>query len=232
MAVTRDDVIHTAIQLLQEVGLDGLTLRRLATELGISAPTLYWHVKDKRELLDLMAEEMVRTAREKMPPFPLDLPWDEKIAEGMRRQYEAIIAWRDGARVVAGNRPTEAALPQIERFLKIWVEAGFPPNEALAYILTFGDFITGCALEHQAEIERRRIQPADQTAEMWKHLEPYPTLEAATRTRGHGRGGHHSSFERGLRLLMTGLRLRHSELLAEKAKAAPEARPATSNLPA
>ena len=40
MAVTRDDVIQTAIQLLQEVGLDGLTLRRLATELGISAPTL------------------------------------------------------------------------------------------------------------------------------------------------------------------------------------------------
>ena len=36
MAVTRDDVIQTAIQLLQEVGLDGLTLRRLATELGIS----------------------------------------------------------------------------------------------------------------------------------------------------------------------------------------------------
>ena len=72
MAVTRDDVIQTAIQLLQEVGLDGLTLRRLATELGISAPTLYWHVKDKRELLDLMSEAMVRQAREKMPP---SWPW-------------------------------------------------------------------------------------------------------------------------------------------------------------
>jgi len=92
MTVTRDDVIHTAIQLLQEVGLDGLTLRKLATELGISAPTLYWHVKDKRELLDLMSEEMVRTARAKMPPFPENLPWDEKIAEGMRRQYQAINA--------------------------------------------------------------------------------------------------------------------------------------------
>ena len=85
MAVTRDDVIQTAIQLLQEVGLDGLTLRRLATELGISAPTLYWHVKDKRELLDLMSGEMVRMGREKMPPFPPGLPWDEKIAGNMRR---------------------------------------------------------------------------------------------------------------------------------------------------
>lgn len=218
MAVTRDDVIQTAIQLLQEVGLDALTLRRLATELGISAPTLYWHVKDKRELLDLMSAEMVRTAREKMPPFPQGLAWDEKIAEGMRRQYEAIITWRDGARVVAGNRPTEAGLPQIEQFLKLWVEAGFPPNEALAYILTFGDFITGCALEHQAEEERRRMQPADRSAELWKAIEAYPTLYTASKTRGAGgKGGLRSSnFERGLALLMTGLRLRRAELVAEK----------------
>ncbi|MEQ1770295.1 MAG: TetR/AcrR family transcriptional regulator C-terminal domain-containing protein [Devosia sp.] len=228
MAVTRDDVIRTAIQLLQEVGLDGLTLRRLATELGISAPSLYWHVKDKRELLDLMSEEMIRLAREKMPAFPVDLPWDEKIAEGMRRQYEAIITYRDGARVVAGNRPTEAALPQIEQFLKMWVEAGFPPAEALAYILTFGDFVTGCALEHQSESDRRRLQPADLSAELWKKMEAYPTLYAASKSRGAGHaaavkaGQRPSSFERGLRLLMSGLRARHAELMAEKQKAAPE----------
>jgi TetR/AcrR family tetracycline transcriptional repressor len=227
MAVTRDDVVHTAIQLLQEVGLDGLTLRRLATELGISAPTLYWHVKDKRELLDLMSEELVMMAREMMPPFPPDLPWDEKIAEGMRRQYAAIIAYRDGARVVAGNRPTEASLPQIEQFLKTWVEAGFHPSEALAYILTFGDFITGSALEYQAEMERRRLQPADQSAsELWKKMEAYPTLHAASKARGAGHeaavksGQRPSSFERGLRLLMGGLRARRAEIMAEKQKAA------------
>lgn len=228
MAVTRDDVVQTAIQLLQEVGLDSLTLRRLATELGISAPTLYWHVKDKRELLDLMSEEMVRMAWEKMPPFPTDLPWDEKIAEGLRRQYQALIAWRDGARVVAGNRPTEASLPSIERFLKLWVAAGFPPSEALAYTLSLGDFVTGCALEHQSEIERRRTQPADPAAGMWTRLDAYPTLKAAVESRGAGAraaaeaGRPNTNFERGLRLLMGGLRLRQSELMAEKQKAAPE----------
>ena len=227
MAVTRDDVIQTAIQLLQEVGLDKLTLRRLATELGISAPTLYWHVKDKRELLDLMSEAMVRTAREKMPPFPQGLPWDEKIAEGLRRQYEAIIAYRDGARVVAGNRPTEASLPQIEQFLKMWVEAGFPPNEALAYVLSLGDFVTGCALEYQSEIERQRIQPVDQTREMWTRLEAYPTLRAAVESRGAKKATgaasapripQHSNFERGLRLMMTGLAFAACRADGRKAK--------------
>lgn len=230
MAITRDDVIQTAIQLLQEVGLDALTLRRLATELGISAPTLYWHVKDKRDLLDLMSEEMLRAAREKMPPFPADLPWDEKIAEGLRRQYASMVAYRDGARVVAGNRPTEASLPGIEQFLKLWVSAGFPPNEALAYTLSLGDFITGCALEHQAEDERRRIQPVDQSAGLWDKLDAYPTLQSAVATRLNRRpdpgalpervAREHSNFERGLKLLMSGLRLRHTELMAEKQRAA------------
>jgi TetR/AcrR family tetracycline transcriptional repressor len=226
MAVTRDDVVQTAIQLLQEVGLDGLTLRRLATELGISAPTLYWHVKDKRELLDLMSVEMTRLAWEKMPAFPSDLSWDEKIAEGLRRQYEALIAYRDGARVVAGNRPTEASLPGIERFLKLWVDAGFRPNEALAYILSLGDFVTGCALEYQAEEERRRVKPVDDAAGLWSRLEAYPTLQAAVATRGGGgaalaaAGRPNNNFERGLLLMMNGLRLRHAALMAEKQKAA------------
>ncbi len=213
MAVTRDDVIQTAIQLLEEVGLDGLTLRRLATELGISAPTLYWHVKDKRELLDLMAEEMVRAQRAGEPPFPAGLSWDEKIAESMRRQYRAIIAYRDGARVVAGNRPTDAALPMIEQFMKLWVEAGFPPDEALSTILTFGDFVAGSALEYQSEIERRREQPPDRLAAVWTRMQDYPTLLAAARARAaSGEAG--SSFEHGLGLLMAGLRQRREELAA------------------
>lgn len=222
MAVTRDDVIHTAIQLLQEVGLDGLTLRRLATELGISAPTLYWHVRDKRELLDLMAETMVNDQRAKQPPFPENLPWDEKVAEGMRRQFQALIAYRDGARVVAGNRPTERAMPQIEAFLKIWVEAGFSPEEALASILSFGDYVTGSALEYQAEIERRREQPPEKQAEIWSNIANYPTLHAAALGRMKQLNGARfgASFEHGLMLLMEGLRARHAELMAEKQRAA------------
>jgi TetR/AcrR family transcriptional regulator, tetracycline repressor protein len=55
MAVTRDQIVAAALAQLDEAGLDGLTLRRLAERLGIRAPTLYWHVRDKRELMDLVA---------------------------------------------------------------------------------------------------------------------------------------------------------------------------------
>lgn len=40
-------VVRAALDLLNEVGLDGLTLRRIATELDVQAPALYWHVKNK-----------------------------------------------------------------------------------------------------------------------------------------------------------------------------------------
>jgi TetR/AcrR family tetracycline transcriptional repressor len=217
MTVTRDDVIHTAIQLLQEVGLDGLTLRRLATELGISAPTLYWHVRDKRELLDEMAETMVRDFRDQMPPFPANLEWWEKIAEGMRRQYQALISYRDGARVVAGNRPTESSLPMIDNYLQIWVDAGFPPEEALATILSFGDFVTGAALEYQAEIERDRESLPETRRKAWQQMTAYPNLRAAAegRRRQRQHGDHKSQFEHGLGLLIRGLRERQKELAAQ-----------------
>lgn len=219
MAVTRDDVIHTAIQLLEEVGLDGLTLRRLATELGISAPTLYWHFRDKRELLDAMAEVMVADFREKQPPIPEHLPWEEKIAESMRQQYRAIIAYRDGARVMAGNRPTDASLPMIELFIGRWVAVGFPPAEAMAMILTMGDFIVGSALEYQSEVERRRVQGEGAQKQVWAKMEAYPNLYAAATARALAMTGERrDSFEYGLSLMIVGLRERLKQIKQQKAE--------------
>ena len=46
-ALTREKVVRTALRLLDKVGLDGLTLRKLAAELRVQAPALYWHFKNK-----------------------------------------------------------------------------------------------------------------------------------------------------------------------------------------
>src|SRR5215212_11951836 len=57
--ISRNDVVRAAIEVIDDEGLAGLTLRGVAARLGISAPTLYWHVKDKRHLLDLVAEQVL-----------------------------------------------------------------------------------------------------------------------------------------------------------------------------
>lgn len=49
--LSRETIIAEALELLNEVGLDGLSLRPLAARLGVKAPSLYWHVPDKNALL-------------------------------------------------------------------------------------------------------------------------------------------------------------------------------------
>ena len=118
MPVTRGQIVAAALDLLDEAGLDGLTLRQLAGRLGIRAPTLYWHVRDKRELLDLLAaailDEALAAWREPQP----GQPWWEWLGARARVMRAALLAHRDSARIVAGNRPPESSLPGIERQLQ------------------------------------------------------------------------------------------------------------------
>src|SRR6266704_5325716 len=55
-SLSGDQVVTTAIQLADRHGLGGLSMRRLADELGITAMSLYGYVPSKAELLDVMAD--------------------------------------------------------------------------------------------------------------------------------------------------------------------------------
>jgi TetR/AcrR family transcriptional regulator, tetracycline repressor protein len=55
MKINRDMVTRAALKLLNEVGLERLTLRHLGRELKVQAPTIYWHFKSKEALIDEMA---------------------------------------------------------------------------------------------------------------------------------------------------------------------------------
>ena len=62
MPLERETVARAALVVLDEVGLDGLTVRRIAEALGVQNPALYWHFKNKQDLLDRMAEVMLADA--------------------------------------------------------------------------------------------------------------------------------------------------------------------------
>ncbi|WP_280469956.1 TetR family transcriptional regulator [Nocardia brasiliensis] len=57
-------IAQAALDLLDEVGLDGPTMRKVAAALDVQAPALYWHVANKRELLDAMARNVFVAAIE------------------------------------------------------------------------------------------------------------------------------------------------------------------------
>jgi TetR/AcrR family tetracycline transcriptional repressor len=202
----RDRVVRAAIELLDQVGLDGLTLRKLAAELGVQAPALYWHFASKRELLDHMAQVIGEEAAE------VDLDghaWDEGLAAYARNRRKALLAHRDGARVSIGNRPVARMLPLIETALAHLVLAGFTPVEGMRHMVAINTFVTGFVVEEQAEQHRNaeegRTEEQDQAVLRSLLADPtYANLGAAIRDGGDPNGV--DTFEHGLRLLMDGMR--------------------------
>ncbi len=218
MAITQDKVVRTALRLIDDVGLEGLTLRRLGGELGVSAATLYWHVRDKRALLDLVAEAIVAEHRPPIRPAH-GQPWWEWLTDGAWAQYRALVGHRDAALVVAGNRPTESSLPAIEQVIGSLVEVGFPPREALESILIVGHFVLGSALEHQAEAARGAATETDAArAVRLRNADDLPNLAAAIRT--GPAPDPDSTFRHGLALIVAGLRARHAELTGTRTTSA------------
>jgi len=79
VTATRTDVVAAATRVLDRMGLDALSMRAVAAELGVGVSTLYWHVRDKRELLTLIVEESLRDLR-----APESGPWDARLAAFLR----------------------------------------------------------------------------------------------------------------------------------------------------
>ncbi|WP_327673457.1 TetR/AcrR family transcriptional regulator C-terminal domain-containing protein [Kitasatospora sp. NBC_00458] len=201
MALQRDDVVRTALRLLDEVGIDGLTTRRLARELGVQSPALYWHFKSKRELLDLMAEAMLAEA---LPPDRRPEPehWPDWLAADARAKRAALLAYRDGARVHAGTLPTVGELPAVEAQLDALCRAGLRPRTALRLLLTIDRYLMGWVTEEQAwrqDAEQREQPPFPDEA-----LRDLPLLREAADTLRMT--DHDADFEYGLRVLIEGFR--------------------------
>jgi TetR/AcrR family transcriptional regulator, tetracycline repressor protein len=211
--VTREAVVDAALGLLADGGLEAVSFRRIAARLGVAGPTLYWHVDSKRQLMDLMAEELLRRAGVDHAGPVRGQPWWEWLRDDARRMFDALVATRDAPRVLAGNRPGVDSLDSIERALGVLVDAGLAPGDAQHALFAIGSYVIGSAIEWQAEAERSASAPLptrddeDLTALRTEVLAGHPVLLAAiTEVLDEP---HRTTFEFGLDLLMAGLRSRY-----------------------
>jgi TetR/AcrR family tetracycline transcriptional repressor len=157
MRLERQLVVRAALDLLNKVGIEGLTTRRLAEELGVQGPALYWHFKNKQELIDEMAMALLAEAHGDVEPRE---DWAEWMAEGARRMRQTLLSYRDGALVLAGFRPSQPA-GRLDRSLIFAPlrEAGFDPDDAKMAMITVGLFTFGWAMDEQAA--SGRAPPSD-----------------------------------------------------------------------
>ncbi|WP_405464502.1 TetR/AcrR family transcriptional regulator [Streptomyces jietaisiensis] len=199
----RARVADTALRLLNEVGLEGLTLRAIARELDVKAPALYWHFKDKQALLDEMATEMYRRMIAGIPLDPGET-WRERLLKTNRGLRAALLAYRDGARVFSGSRFIGAAhAEQMEDTLRVFKEAGFTLAQAVRATQTLYLYTIGYVTEEQGvqpmADERREGYDVEERARL---LAEYPLSAAAGREIFEDFDRH---FEEGLGLLLAGV---------------------------
>lgn len=190
--LTRDLLIRTGLRLLDEVGLDGLTVRKLAAEVGVQSPALYWHFRTKQELLDGMANEIILRAG--MGPPADGEGWQEWLRRRARAYRKSLLASRDGARVVSSAVRAGNAVQHLEVELEAMVARGFSPLLALRTIMTLGHYIDGHVLQEQTTAARPRPSGISDISQM-------PTIFAAV-TAGSPQGD--EVFEHGLDVLIAG----------------------------
>lgn len=172
----RKEIVAAALVLLDEDGLDRLSLRRLATHLGMHAPGLYWYIESKQALINLMSKAIIEEGLAHLGWLVEGQTWEDWLVELARTVRSALLQRRDGARVVAGSYllHTAAITPFIERALEILEAAGFPRLVALGGTMTLIRFAIGSALDEQAspfhgsaEKEKRRAVLPAIDAERW-----------------------------------------------------------------
>ena len=136
-------VIRAALDLLNEVGVDGLTTRKLAERLGVQQPALYWHFRNKRALLDALAEAMLAENHTHSVPRADD-DWRSFLIGNARSFRQALLAYRDGARIHAGTRPGAPQMETADAQLRFLCEAGFSAGDAVNALMTISYFTWSC----------------------------------------------------------------------------------------
>lgn len=157
--VTREQVVRQALEILDQEGFDGLTMRRLAERLGLKAASLYNHVSDKEELLALMADAI---SAEIPAPDPKK-PWRKQLETLFRQFRQVLMAHRDGARVLAATPPVgPSRIRIIEQILQALARAGLSADKVADAGYVLNTYVVGFVLDEtlgrpaDAEADERR----------------------------------------------------------------------------
>jgi TetR/AcrR family transcriptional regulator, tetracycline repressor protein len=129
MKLNRAQIIAAAFIVLDREGLDGLSLRTLAGQLSVQAPSLYWHVRNKGELIALMAATFYEKAALAQS---CEHSWQAKLITFGQAMRSALLHHRDSARLCASAHPLDEPEISAVRLETPLVAAGLDRDRALS----------------------------------------------------------------------------------------------------
>ncbi|WP_431045185.1 TetR/AcrR family transcriptional regulator [Streptomyces sp. P1-3] len=201
--LSRGRIVAAALALVDTEGLQAVSTRRLAAELGVSGPSLYNHFTTKDEILDAVADTVV--AQVDISMFDGRTDWRTALLEWARSYRSALT---DHPHIVPflaqgpGRRP--AGLRMADAVFGCMVQAGWPPAQATRIGALMRYFVAGSALGSFARgfvDDATAYDPAD-----------YPHLGQAHLLADHQQQVDQGAFETGLTALLDGLALQYARL--------------------
>jgi len=140
--MTRDQIVAAALRLVDRDGLEALSMRNLAREVGAGVMSLYYHVEDKSALYDLVLDAILGGID--LTIADSDAPATERI-ERMARAYRTALLEHPHAASLVAQRPlrTPTQLRPIEVMLGVLLDAGLSPCNALQAVNVLGQFVIG-----------------------------------------------------------------------------------------
>jgi AcrR family transcriptional regulator len=196
--LTREAIVAAAVAVADGDGLDAVSIRRVAGDLGVRPMSLYTHIASKEDLLDLMVNEVIAEA---LVPEPLPADWRAAVREIAVRSHDAFVAhpWTLQA---FSQRPRVGpnTLRHGEQSIAAVAGLGLDPSTAATLLAVVDDYALGHAMRaiftpHEAKLRAlvdetlRKVDASD-----------FPHLTAA-----HGAVPRDDSFELGLEALLDGL---------------------------
>ena len=138
-------VVATAMRLAERGGVRSVTVRALAAELGLSTTAMYHHVKNKRELLDLIAQATLAAIE-----LPQEGSWQQRLRTFARSARQSLLRI-DGIADVLQTYPAEGAARQVDSMLhRLVLDAGVPRRRREAARVLLMVFVMGSVSSEQA----------------------------------------------------------------------------------
>ncbi|MBM7116844.1 TetR/AcrR family transcriptional regulator C-terminal domain-containing protein [Archangium primigenium] len=171
MRIQRERAVQAALALLDEEGIEGVTMRKLAQRLEVQAPSLYWHFASKQALLDGMADALLEDVARGVDP---KAPWDAVVRDVTAQLRQALRSRRDGARVFAGTYVvTENVLRVSEAMMGALRRAGASSRVAAWGSFSLVYYVLGFTLEEQG-LDPRSNPEASRFHERREHFAAFP----------------------------------------------------------
>ena len=182
--VTPERIADAALAVIDAEGLDGLTVRRLAQELGVGTMTLYWYVQNKDEVLDLVADRVL--AGIDVPP--VETEWQLAVRQVAIAVRAAALRHAGAVPVMVGRGSFGPnGLGLTDQALRVFRGAGFNEADAADAYFAVSNFVWGFCAQQTAGIDQSKRSDSDRKGyfqmvrQYIEGLPPdrYPDLQAA-----------------------------------------------------